>query len=48
MFLPFTQSGKDKSGLGLGLSIVAALAAAMGAGVEKSIRSGQARVVVRF
>lgn len=44
---PFAK-GPGSRGLGLGLSIVAALAAAMGAGVEKSIRSGQARVVVRF
>ncbi len=44
---PFAK-GPGSRGLGLGLSIVAALAAAMGASVEKSIRSGQARVVVRF
>lgn len=42
------RKGPGSRGLGLGLSIVAALAAAMGATVEKSIRAGQARVVVTF
>lgn len=44
---PFAK-GPGSRGLGLGLSIVAALATAMGADVEKSIRAGLARVVVRF
>ncbi|WP_444429763.1 sensor histidine kinase [Rhodobacter capsulatus] len=44
---PFAK-GPGSRGLGLGLSIVAALAAAMGASVDKTIRAGRARVVVRF
>jgi len=44
---PFVK-GPGSRGLGLGLSIVEALAAAMGVRVEKSIAGGRARVSLRF
>lgn len=44
---PFAK-GPGSRGLGLGLSIVAALACAMGARVDKTITAGHARVMVRF
>ena len=40
--------GPGSRGLGLGMSIVAALAAAMGARVDKTLQAGRARVLVRF
>ncbi|MDR0807742.1 MAG: hypothetical protein LBE86_01195 [Gemmobacter sp.] len=44
---PFSK-GPQSGGVGLGLSIVAALAATMGIGVEKHIEGDRARVVVAF
>jgi two-component system OmpR family sensor kinase len=44
---PF-RKGAGSRGMGLGLSIVASLAGTMGAGMERRIGNGTARVTVRF